>query len=305
MLGRTAFVTLVLGLFIAGCAHPPQTAEPHADTLISEILAARDAITAVSFPPPLFVTFWDFDGTIILGDCTLGHGENGARLYSGLAEEAITRGYSRHYGKDRYRDFAKHYLRMERRGLHREGAMHIARVFEGAGEEDLLALSRSHFETMKRYYFASSMRIVGELRRQGIGVYVLSASPEFFVDGAAITTGIPEEKIFGIRTGTSEGRVTEKILEPVTYGAGKTKMLLEILERLRKENPGREVYVLAGFGNSYHTDGEFLKWIALQRLPAAKPVSVMINGGRAPARYAKLFTEVVQTRTTGGYQAAR
>lgn len=305
MLKRTVFIALALLLFATGCARPPQTAELHADKIISEILAARDALASLSSSPPLFVTFWDFDGTIILGDCTLGHRENGASLYRGLAEVAITRGFSRHYGKDGYRDFAKKYLRMERHGLHLEGATYIARIFGGASAEELLALSRRHFETMSPYYFASSMRIIRELRRKAIGVYVLSASPEFFVDGAAASTGIPEDKIFGIRTGTRDGRVTEKVQEPVTYGAGKTKMLLEILERLRQDNPGREVYVLAGFGNSYHTDGEFLKWIALQRLPAGKPLSVMINGGRAPGRYAGLFTEVVQAVTAGGYQAAR
>jgi phosphoserine phosphatase len=305
MMKKPLFIALVLGLFITACGTVPDTAEPHADKVLGDILAARDAIRAISPSPPLFVTFWDFDGTILLGDCSLGHRENGAQLYRGLAEEAITRGFSARYGKDEYRAFAKKYLGMDSRGSHGEAAVYIARVFSGAKAAELLDLSREHFSIMSRFYFSSSMRIIRKLRAEGIGIYVLSASPEFFVDGAAATTGIPEEMIFGIRTAGKDGRVTEKVLEPVTYGAGKTKMLLEILARLRKENPGREVYVLAGFGNSYHTDGEFLKWIARQRLPAARPVAVMINGGKVPARFANTFTTVRQSKTEGGASPSR
>lgn len=305
MLNKTMYVMLVLGLLFTGCASRPDAAEPHAEKVLGGILAARDALKSLSSSPPLFVTFWDFDGTIILGDCTLGHRENGARAYSGLAEEAIARGYSGVYGKKDYRAFQKRYLRMEAAGKHREAAVFIARIFKGAKTDDLLALSRGHFDKMRPFYFSTSMHIIRSLQREGIGVYILSASPEYFVKGGAATAGVPEGQIFGIRPEVKDGRATGAVLEPVTYGPGKVMMLLEILERLRKENPGREVYVLAGFGNSYHTDGDFLKWIAQQNFPASKPVAVMINGGKAPARYAKLFTAVGQSKTTAGVPAAR
>jgi hypothetical protein len=60
------------------------------------------------------------------------------------------------------------------------------------------------------------------------------------------------------------------------------------------------VYVLAGFGNSYGTDGDFLAYIARQKFPAGAPLAVMINGGPAPGAYQGLFREVSQSRTVAG-----
>ena len=97
-----------------------------------------------------------------------------------------------------------------------------------------------------------------------------------------------------------DGLVSSEILEPITYALGKVRKLLEILESLRKLHGERPVYVLAGFGNSYHADGPFLRWIVEKKLPVSKPISVMINGGEIPAEYRGMFTIVSQEKTAGG-----
>ena len=62
----------------------------------------------------------------------------------------------------------------------------------------------------------------------------------------------------------------------------------------------QEGVAVAGFGNSYSTDGAFLRYIATQRLPGgARPVSMMINGGAEPARYRGLFRCVAQDEVVG------
>ena len=69
---------------------------------------------------------------------------------------------------------------------------------------------------------------------------------------------------------------------------------------IRVRHPGKQVFVLAGFGNSYGTDSPFLKYIVSQTLPAGKPVSVMINGGKAPTEYRGLFIQVRQDEIVSG-----
>lgn len=57
---------------------------------------------------------------------------------------------------------------------------------------------------------------------------------------------------------------------------------------------------VAAFGNSFRTDGEFLRYVVSQPLPGgAKPVAMMINGGAEPERYKGLFRCVEQVRTVG------
>ena len=57
---------------------------------------------------------------------------------------------------------------------------------------------------------------------------------------------------------------------------------------------------VAGFGNSYRTDGNFLRCVCSQPLPGGvKPISVMINGGAEPKEYKGLFKLVDQQEICG------
>ena len=57
---------------------------------------------------------------------------------------------------------------------------------------------------------------------------------------------------------------------------------------------------VAGFGNSYRTDGDFLRYICSQSLPGSvKPLAVMINGGVEPKGFQGLFKLVDQRELCG------
>ena len=90
--------------------------------------------------------------------------------------------------------------------------------------------------------------------------------------------GIPEERIHGIEVRIRDGRVTEELVYPVTWNLGKLEKLKAIVAGKERENGGQKVFVLAGFGDSYATDGPFLKYIATQEMPAGKPIAVFFNG---------------------------
>ena len=127
----------------------------------------------------------------------MGLGDKGHSVYSGLAEEAIKAGLSSSFSKDGYQNFLKRYSRMEKKD-HLGAYTFISRIFSGAKHTDLLKLSEKHFRVMSSYYFISSMHIIRTLQREGIEVYVISASPDFFVRASSKTTGIPDSHIFGI-----------------------------------------------------------------------------------------------------------
>ena len=85
----------------------------------------------------------------------------------------------------------------------------------------------------------------------------------------------------------------------VRYGEGR-------VENIRRLILGRPHGVaVAGFGNSYSTDGYFLRYIVTQHLPGgAKGFAMMINGGKEKPGFEGLFKLVRQDETVAE-QAAK
>ena len=105
--------------------------------------------------------------------------------------------------------------------------------------------------------------------------------------------------MFGIEVEIKNGIITPKEISPVTYADGKREKLIQIVANLLAEKKADKVFVLAGFGNSFHTDGPFLKYIAEQKIEAGKAITVMINGGEATSEYTGIFKEVIFEHTVG------
>jgi hypothetical protein len=74
----------------------------------------------------------------------------------------------------------------------------------------------------------------------------------------------------------------------------------EVVAETGREQPGKNVFVLAGFGDSYTTDGPFLKFIASQQLPDGKAISVFYDNTNAPAEYRGLFYQASHSATVSG-----
>ena len=277
-----------------------QSQEEHVQPIVQQILQTKSAIDNLAKPNNenkiIYITAWDFDGTILKGDCSEGYIENGKQIYKGLVEIAIVNGLSKMYKTNEFTKFFDHYMYLDNTKGHYESYTYLATIFAGTKEQDLLALSSKYFDTtLHHYYFASSIAIIEELKKHNIHIFIISASPIFFVKGAAKSLSIPENNIYGISLLTSNGILTNKVIQPFTYAHGKTNALLSIVKNLKYQYKTQHVYVLAGFGNSYHTDGHFLHYIATQKLPAGNPIAVMINGGTSPQEYKGIFHCVTQT----------
>lgn len=301
-----AFARLAAGLagFAAAGGLFAAAPEPHAAELLREILATREAIIAERGLAPrqaVFLAFWDFDGTLLRGDCTEGLVEDGRTVYVGLAQLGIERGLVATYRPEGgFAEFWRDYEYLDRRVGHWLAYPFIAQMFRGARADDVVALAREHFAgVLRRHYFSASLQMLHGLEAAGIENHVISASADFFVRGAATTVGLPESRLHGIEVRVdAAGRLTSDLVAPVTWAEGKRTKLLQLVAAAHEAHPGAEVYVLAAFGNSYGTDGAFLDHTARQALPGGRTgIAVMINGGAAPERYRGRFREVGQAAT--------
>ncbi len=175
----------------------------------------------------------------------------------------------------------------------KEAYIYLPQIFAGNDEQAMQSVAKEYFQTvLQKYYFPSSVRILEKLTEAGVKSYIISASADFFVKGSIGTTPVEADSIFGIKMKIENGKITSQEVPPITYAEGKRKRIELVVENLLKEKKADHVFILAGFGNSFKTDGAFLTHIAEQKLQAGKPISVMINGGNPPDIYKGKFKEV-------------
>ena len=285
-----------LGAEAALAAKPAQGRERHASAIVARILESVAKIKAVQ-PQAVPMAFWDFDGTILKGDITEGLVEGGEKRFKGLVERTIEEGlcpvYPRKGGWAKYSK--SDYPMMSKIGRWLAWPYN-AQIYDGISEERLGRFCEEECgKVYCRWYFASSLEMMRALEAAGVENYIISASPEVFVRAAAKSLGLPSSRFRGIRVESSGGRMTTRVVHPVPSGEGKVENLREIVL-----GRGGAVAV-AAFGNSYSTDGAFLRYVATQpSLPGgAKGTAVMINGGKVVAGYTEHFVTVDQDEVAG------
>jgi phosphoserine phosphatase len=289
---------LALSLFTAARAE-----EPDDSRIIGRILQTRAAILkSTGDTNAVFLTFWDFDGTTMKGDCSEGLHEDGKLIFPGLAQLAIEHGLSETYrGAGGFDRFWNDYTNMDAHVGEWLAYPFILQMLRGAKAEDVRQLSRDYFSgTLSNYLRASSVRIIRKLQQGGVESHILSASAEVFVQGVSASLNIPTNHIYGIQVRIRDGRLTEELIYPVTWNIGKRQKVQEVVAEMKRAQPGRNVYVLAGFGDSYNTDGPFLQFIVSRPLPAGQAISVFYDNTNAPAEYRGCFYQASHHATVGG-----
>jgi phosphoserine phosphatase len=277
--------------------------EPDDSRIIGQILQTRAAILASTGDTNApFLAFWDFDGTTMKGDCSEGLHENGKLIYPGLPQLAIEHGLSENYPPTGgFEKFWNDYTNMDARVGHWLAYPFMLQMLRGAPADEVRQLSCDYFSnTLSNYLRASSVHIIRELEQGGVQSHILTASAEVFVQGASAILGIPTNDIHGIKVRIRDGRLTEELVYPVTWNIGKREKVQEVVAEIQRAQPGKQVYVLAGFGDSYNTDGPFLQFIVSQPLPAGKAISVFYDNTNAPAEYRGLFYQASHYATVGG-----
>ena len=292
---RKAIVFLaVLGAALSGIG-----GEGHADGIVARVLENVAKIRSAR-PDAVPMAFWDFDGTIIKGDISEGLDfatGSEVKLYKGLIERTIEAGLNSVYPAD---GGWEQYSRRDYPRLNEIGRWiawpYNAQMYHGQSAAALDALCEAECERVyRRWYFASSMKMWRALERAGVENYVVSASPEIFVRNTAKSLGVPSWRCRGLRVEIAGDRLTTRVVWPIPVGEGKVENVRDLL----LARPGG--VAVAAFGNSYSTDGAFLRYVATQpSLPGgARGTAVMINGGSSVPGYTEHFITVNQSETEG------
>jgi len=265
-------------------------AENHADRIVRQVLDNVARIRAAD-PAAVPMAFWDFDGTILKGDISEGLVEDGKTRFKGLIQRTIESGLCSVYPKDGgWETYRRDYARLNEIGRWLSWPYN-AQLYIGREAAELDAFCAAECAAVyRKWYFASSVRMMKALESAGVENYVVSASPEIFVRNAAASLALPQSRMRAIRVEVVGGRMTPQIVYPVPMGEGKVENVRDLV--LARPHG----VAVAGFGNSYSTDGAFLRYIATQSLPGgAKGTAVMINGNRQLAGYSEHFVRVEQS----------
>ena len=251
----------LVSLVAVGLALAASAVEEHVDRVVDEILSNVAKLKADD-PSVVPMAFWDFDGTIIKGDISEGLRGNGVEQHQGLTRAGIMAGFSSFYkGEEGCRQFGRDYARLNEIGRFIAWPF-IGQVFAGVKVADFNRFCAQRVrDVYSKWYFASSVAILRRLEAAGVENHIISGSPDLFVKSAAELIGLTPDRMHGNRLAVDGGILSTRIEYPVTTGEGK----VEVLRRL--VNAHKSAYAVAGFGDSYKTDGAFLRYIVRQTLP--------------------------------------
>ena len=284
----------LVSLVVVGLALAASAVEEHVDRVVDEILANVAKLKAVD-PSVAPMAFWDFDGTIIRGDISVGLQEDGVERHQGMIHAGIMAGFSPFYkGEEGCRQFDRDYARLNEIGRFIAWPF-IGQAFSGVKVADFDRFCAKRVrDVYSKWYFASSVAILRRLEAAGVENHIISGSPDIFVRSAAESIGLTPDRMHGVRLAIDGGVLSTRIEYPVTTGEGK----IEVLRRL--VNARKNAVAVAGFGDSYRTDGAFLRYIVRQTLPGgARGFALMINGSGSASGYEGLFTCVRQSEIVG------
>lgn len=286
-------IRLSVFLILSLCASGVNASEEHVQSIVSDIVANVKKIKS-SDSAAVPMAFWDFDGTIICGDISTGHSEAGREVYSGMFVESAGGGFSEVFKtRGAAREYLEKYSWLEKNVGRWLAWPSLGQAFHGADAMKIEEHCRVYAgKILKPWYYASALAVMRELEKAGVENYIVSGSPDVFVKAAGSVAGVPRERIVGIRQRLSGGRLTTQLEYPLSMNEGKVECIREIL------NARRGAVAVAAFGNSYWTDGPFMRYVAVNPLPGGvKGIAVMVNGGAVPAGYEGLFRCVTLKET--------
>jgi phosphoserine phosphatase len=104
----------------------------------------------------------------------------------------------------------------------------------------------------RHYLFPEMMELLAVLKDAGAKSYIVSASAQPILHAAQPYTGIPAERIFGIRLRRSGDVYLPEIEQPASYASGKVWYIEHFVR------PGSLDRLLT-FGDSYVSDGPMLR----------------------------------------------
>ncbi len=104
----------------------------------------------------------------------------------------------------------------------------LAQISAGQSLEQVREWAKQAVEKKGAKIFESQKEMIAWLQKQGIEVFIVTASIQWAVEPAAHMVGVPFENVMGIQTRIDDsGKVTEEQEGPITWRHGKAEALLE------------------------------------------------------------------------------
>ncbi len=147
-------------------------------------------------------TLWPEDVNNLLLDYQETHN---LRSHSDLLEEKYKEGKGRY---NRCREFASRQ--------------------EGFSLEEFKIQSRQVLEKTPLQVFTFQKKLLKFLKEKEIFIYVVTASLKWLVEEAVKKYNLPIDKVLGMESHIENGKITSKLIEPLTYDLGKREALLQV-----------------------------------------------------------------------------
>ncbi|MET0591563.1 MAG: HAD family hydrolase [Polyangiaceae bacterium] len=200
----------------------------------AEVIARLEAIaSSIAGPPAETLLAFDADGTLWSGDVGIDNFEallaTSAVLPAALPmlrEEA--RGASLPISDDPTAQARMLYDAFLRDAYDEERAFRMmAAVFAGYREDDVRAFAAAVAGKtgLPERLHPEVRPILDWAARCQVPIYVVSASHALVVQSSLEFVGLPVAGLFAMKQALEDGLLTTRIVEPVTYGAGKTEAL--------------------------------------------------------------------------------
>ena len=79
--------------------------------------------------------------------------------------------------------------------------------------------------------FAPMRALVAALQRAGVEVWICSASQRWIVEAGARDMGVPTDRVVAVAARVADGRITDQLIEPMPYKAGKVAAIRQVIGR--------------------------------------------------------------------------
>lgn len=261
--------------------------DAHAGALESVVARILESAAALQRADPRAVPLacWDFDGTLLEGDCIDGYRRSDGTGYTGLVERAILAGLCPGYeGAEGAARCEHEFLELLRTRGKPAAYTFQTLLFAGMPAAPLRHLAQQAFDLeLGGWLYAEARAAWHRLEAAGVQCWVLSASPDFFVKAAACHLGVPDARCLGMRPRLQpDGTIDTSLEGPVMVGEGKTARLRSLITELAAEQPEHSFHPVAAFGNDPISDGPMIDAVRESTLPGGRPVGVLVNS-RTPA----------------------
>lgn len=201
-----------------------------------------------------FYAFWDFDGTLIRGDISIGKHDGKDDDYYGLLEEAILNGYTNTYkGKEGLKTFWVEYNKRMQEN-YKQSHTFIAEMVHDLPDETISRLkSFAHRQVdtkIKYYFYPVAMELLTFMDQLGVRHCVISASPHLFVECASAHLPVKPWAVYGVGC-DRHLPADQQIINCADGKAARAKQ-----ELAKSENEASAIF---SAGNHWMSDGDMIR----------------------------------------------